>query len=177
MKTSESIKEIATALSKAQSEFEAITKDAANPFFKSKYATLDAIIKTVKPTLAKNGLSVTQGNETTESGIIVTTYLMHSSGEWVESELSMPVVKNDPQGYGSAITYGRRYAYSAILGVATEEDDDGNLATKNGSNAAPVVKKQIQYTPKLIKGEPCSECGAVGDYHRPGCALDPNMLN
>lgn len=176
MTTSESIKEIATALAKAQSEFEGIIKDASNPFFKSKYATLDNIVTTVKPVLAKYGLSVSQGNEPTESGIIVTTLLMHTSGEWLRSELSMPVVKNDPQGYGSAITYGRRYAYSAILGVATEEDDDANSAsTKNGTVSSPVKKIQSKYTPDPIMDatEPfvtCSHCHAPkGKPHATGC--------
>jgi hypothetical protein len=184
MTTSQSIKEIATALCKAQSEFKAVTKDANNPFYKSKYATLDNVIATVKPILAKNGLSITQGNDEAihEQEVLVITYLMHTSGEFIRSELTLPTVKNDPQGFGSAISYARRYAYASILGLATEEDDDGNLAsTKNGTVASP-VKAQLykaKYTPQPVKKatEPCSECGAVGDYHRPGCALDPNMPN
>lgn len=176
MQTSTSIKDIALALSKAQAEFPAISKDAKNPFFKSNYATLDKVIETVKPILAKHGLAISQGNEATESGLIVTTILMHISGEWIRSELSMPVVKNDPQGFGSTQSYGRRYSYASILGLATESDDDANSASqKNGSIATPVRKIQPKYT----KPDPimeatttkCPECGATGAYHRPDCSL------
>jgi len=178
MLKSDSIKELTAALSKAQSEFKPVVKNANNPFFKSTYATLDAVIDATKEALTKNGLAVIQGNEPTETGVIVTTFLSHSSGEWIESQLAMPVTKPDPQGYGSAITYGRRYALSAILNVASEEDDDANTAsTKNGTVASPVVKKQTQYTPDPIMDATrdaksvfrCPECGAMGKFHKPDC--------
>ena len=98
MTHSESVKELAVALTKAQGEFEAVSKDATNPFFKSRYATLDNIIDTLRPTLSKHGLAIIQGNEPTENGVTITTMLVHTSGEWVMSSLSMPVVKADPQG-------------------------------------------------------------------------------
>jgi len=163
---SDSIKELSAALSKAQSEFKPVVKNANNPFFKSTYATLDAVIEATKEALSKNNLSIVQGNEPTETGVIVTTLLSHASGEWIESQLAMPVTKPDPQGYGSAITYGRRYALSAILGVASEEDDDANTAsTKNGTVPSPVRKMQTKVTTT------CDVCHApAGKPHATGCA-------
>jgi hypothetical protein len=137
VKQSESIAKLAGALVKAQGELRAITKDGTNPHFKSKFATLDAIIAEVRPSLAANGLAVIQGAttpHTTESGIVtaftVETMLVHESGEWVLSAVVMPIIKADPQGAGAAITYGRRYGISALLSLATEEDDDGNAASQ-----------------------------------------------
>ena len=171
---SESLKELSTALSKAQGEFDGVTKDATNPFFKSKYATLDAVIKAVKPIMAKNGLAVIQGNELDQNGVVVTTLLTHSSGEWVESKLYLPVTKQDPQGYGSAITYGRRYALSAILGISSDEDDDGNTQSKpvvKATNATP-YQKPYQPQPLSTNGLSCKFCHApAGKPHASDCQL------
>jgi hypothetical protein len=124
-KKSESIKEIATALKDFQSQMVAIKKDSDNPFYKSKYADIASIIAEIKKPLADNGLSFSQfptgDNE-------ITTILMHTSGEWLEGTFRITPDKNNPQGIGSAITYGRRYALGAVLGLATE-DDDGESAT------------------------------------------------
>ena len=125
MNKSSSIKELATALNKVQSDLDTAKKDATNPFFHSKYLTLDGIISHIKPHLKDSGLSYVQGNSLTERGINIVTLLMHSSGEWIESVLPMPVAKTDPQSAGSAITYGRRYALASLFGIASEEDDDG----------------------------------------------------
>jgi hypothetical protein len=134
MRTSESIKEIATALCKFQAEVKNPSNSAVNPFFKSKYAPLNEILNDVRPLLAKHGLSVLQMPSSDGQDVIVTTLLMHTSGEWIEScPLTMRPVKNDPQGIGSTITYGRRYALSAILGISSEDDDDGNEASNRTS--------------------------------------------
>jgi len=126
-KTSESIGNIATALSQFQGEVQNPANIANNPFFKSKYAPLAEVLNTVRPVLAKYGLSVIQNTHNSDDKVYVHTLLMHKSGEWIESDpLELKVEKNTPQGVGSAITYGRRYALSAITGVASEEDDDGN---------------------------------------------------
>lgn len=143
MKKSESIKELATALSKAQGAMKGAVKDAANPFFKSKYADLASVWDACRSALEKNGLSVAQGLATSEQGKVrVTTLLMHTSGEWLESECEATPVKQDPQGFGSASTYLRRYGLQAMVGIAPE-DDDGEAATgRRPMTAGPVHPQQ-----------------------------------
>lgn len=128
MEKSQSIKSIAGALLLFQNKVGAVKKDAVNPFFKSKYASLNTIIEHINLPLSECGLSYAQFPD--ESGL--TTILMHSeSGEYLQSTYLMPVAKqNDPQAVGSAITYARRYALGAILGLAIDEDDDANAATQ-----------------------------------------------
>jgi len=129
---SEAINELATALAKAQGEMAHAAKDAENPHFKSKYADLSAVIDAARPHLAKYGLSVVQITDTDEAGsITLITQLNHASGQWVRSWYPVKPMKNDPQGLGSALTYSRRYSYSAMTGVAAAgEDDDGNAASE-----------------------------------------------
>lgn len=127
MQKSESIKELATALAKAQAKIENAVKNSANPHFKSKYADLAEVLNTVRPVLAEHGLSVAQFPSLDGSIASVETILMHSSGEWISSIASAPVSKQDAQGVGSATTYLRRYSLAALAGVA-QEDDDGNAA-------------------------------------------------
>ena len=119
------------ALVAAQGEFEAVEKSADNPFFKSKYADLPAIVRAASPILAKHGLAVTQMPGLEGDDDVLTTRLIHESGEWIESTMRLFLVKQDPQGQGSALTYARRYAYSAMLGIVTEADDDGNAASQS----------------------------------------------
>lgn len=129
-KKSETISKLAVALVKAQGEITAITKDGANPHFKSKYATLDNIIDETRPILARHGLAILQMPGGDGENVIMRTMLMHESGEWLETEpLVMRPAKNDPQGMGSCITYARRYSYSALLSISTDEDDDGNASS------------------------------------------------
>lgn len=130
MRSSDSIKALADALAKAQADIKAVGKDRTNPHFKNKYATLDAIMDAARPSLAKCGLSVVQGTEPHEGGVLVLTRLVHSSGEWMESGVLVPVDKQNAQGVGSALTYGRRYGVSAMLALATDEDDDGTAAAQ-----------------------------------------------
>lgn len=133
MNKSESIKELATALSKAQAEMANAKKDTSNTFFKSKYADLASVREASFPALTKHGLSVTQFAVPSEKEeVIIETMLMHSSGEWISGQMAVPVTKADAQGYGSAATYCRRYSLAAAVGIAPEEDD-GNAA----ANAAP----------------------------------------
>jgi hypothetical protein len=132
VRTSESIKEIAAALPKAQSAIKSASKDVTNTFFKSKYADLASVIDACRDALNAQGISMLQSVRATESGVAVETTLLHSSGEWISSELEMPVTKADAQGVGSAITYAKRYSLQALVGVPSE-DDDGNKAT----DAAP----------------------------------------
>lgn len=134
MRTSETITKIAPAVVAATSEMGPIAKDATNPAFRNKYATLDAIMEQVRPVLAKHGLAVLQGvhHPETVDGVLrsisVETRLLHTSGEWIASSVALPVEKVTSQGIGSATSYGRRYGLSAILGL-TADDDDGNAAS------------------------------------------------
>jgi len=125
MNKSDSIKELATALAKAQGEIENASKGSVNPHFKSKYADLAEVLNTLRPVFSKHGLSLSQF-PSFEGGIAsVETILMHSSGEWLSSVASAPVSKQDAQGVGSATTYLRRYSLAAVAGIA-QEDDDAN---------------------------------------------------
>ena len=139
MQKSESIKELATALAKAQGQLENASKSSTNPHFKSKYADLAEVINTVRPVFAEHGLSVMQC-PSFEAGVVsVETVVMHSSGEWMASTVSAPVSKQDAQGVGSAITYCRRYSLAAVAGIA-QEDDDAN--SEVGKAAKPVAKQK-----------------------------------
>ena len=122
------------AFVKFQSEFKGMKPDSSNPFFKSTYISLDGILETVRPILAKNGLAVIQ--EATGDGdyIFVKTKLIHESGEMIETEvLKMKPQKNDPQSMGSCITYSKRYQLAALLGICECIDDDANIATYGNS--------------------------------------------
>jgi hypothetical protein len=130
MKTSLEISKLAPALLKAQQAITFAAKDATNPHFKNTYANLESVIDAVKPALNANGIVFIQSFSPSESGKLnLTTRLMHESGEWLEDELTMPLQKNDAQGYGSAATYSRRYALAAITGLY-QADDDGTEAVK-----------------------------------------------
>lgn len=134
MNQSESIKELAGALNKAQSEMSGAQKVSNNPFFKSKYADLAEVINCAKDALHNNGLSISQFPITEDNKAGVKTILMHISGEYLCDTLLLPCAKQDPQGAGSAITYARRYAYQSVLGIPSE-DDDGNGVTINKTPA------------------------------------------
>lgn len=119
------------ALVKFNGEVETITKDAKNPHFKNKYASLDNIIEEIRPVLSKHGITVMQIPSGDGETVSMKTMLLHESGEWMESEpLVMRPVKNDPQGVGSCITYARRYSLCSMLSLSTGEDDDGNHASQ-----------------------------------------------
>jgi hypothetical protein len=131
MTQSETIAKLAEALAKAQGAMEGAVKDSANPYFKSKYADLASVWGACRKALSDNGLSVIQATAympESPDNIVVDTRLCHSSGEWIEGRIVMKPVKSDPQGIGSCLTYARRYALSAMVGIAPE-DDDGNAAS------------------------------------------------
>ena len=129
METSENINELASALSKAQGKITGALKDSSNPFFKSKYADLASCWDACRQHLADNGLCVIQ---TTLGGAsdpaTVVTRLIHSSGQWVQGRLTLTPKDNGPQAVGSTLTYARRYALAAIVGLA-QIDDDANAGT------------------------------------------------
>ena len=147
MKTSEAIGKVSAAFVAAQSDMNGLRKDGKNPFFSSNYITLDSILEYVRPILTAHGIALLQSNsgvlQNTDNeivGLTVTTRLQHSSGEWIENEVTLPVVARidrtgkaqplDPQSLGSGLTYGRRYALTALLGIGAEVDDDGNAASR-----------------------------------------------
>jgi hypothetical protein len=130
-------KSIAAAFVKAQADFGPALKSNTNPHFKSRYAGLDACIEAVIDALHKHGIALVQRTLPCESGVTVETVLIHSSGETLSGgPLHVPASKNDPQGYGSALTYARRYSLMATCGIAAE-DDDGNAASRPVTYAAP----------------------------------------
>jgi hypothetical protein len=138
MNKSESIKELACALAKAQGQMGGAHKGKANPFFKSVYADLSSVVTAIREPLSSNGLSFIQATEPSDKDEIrVITMLMHESGEWLSSTIAIPVSKADAQGYGSAITYAKRYGLQGLLGVPSE-DDDGNAAAKAKPAITPV---------------------------------------
>jgi hypothetical protein len=140
MNKSESIKNIAGALVKFQSSVSKVAKEANNPFFKSKYASLANILDTIQKPLSECGLAISQFPD----GNALTTILLHAdSGEWMESSYVMPVAKqNDPQAMGSAMTYARRYALGSILNLNIDDDDDGEKAMGRQ------IPKKDELTPK-----------------------------
>lgn len=144
MTRSDTISEIAKAIAKFQSVVPNVKKGSANPFFKSKYADLSAILDVIREPLHESGLSFIQF-PVGDGGL--TTIVMHTSGEFFEETFFMKPVDSKPQTYGSMITYMRRYALGAVLGIATEEDDDGNEASKPGAT------KRVPF-PKKEKEEP-----------------------
>jgi len=127
MEKSESLKELAIALCKFQSKVETIQKTAVNPFFKSNYANLSDILNVIRQPLVDNGLSFVQFPKGRYG---LETMLLHTSGEWMYESYEMEPTKKDPQGAGSVITYQRRYALGAILGLNIDNDDDGNKASE-----------------------------------------------
>jgi hypothetical protein len=130
-------KAIASAFVKAQADFNPALKTNTNPHFKSKYAGLDACVEAVIDALHKHGIGLMQRALPCESGVTVETVFIHTSGETMSSgPLHVPASKNDPQGYGSALTYARRYSLMAACGIAPE-DDDGHAASNPTSYTAP----------------------------------------
>lgn len=133
---------LAGAMAAAFGEIEAATKSANNPHFKTKYADITAVIEAIKPALINHGLFFTQHPKPSENGITVETFIHHANGESLSlGELFVPANKNDAQGFGSALTYARRYALVTAFGVPVE-DDDGNAAARGQSKGGAVSPSQ-----------------------------------
>lgn len=147
MKTSDTLSAIAPALVAALGEMEGAAKTAKNPHFRSSYANLEAVVDASRDVLSKHGLGVMQGaGHVVDGKLYLTTRIIHASGEWVESEFSIPLAKSDPQATLAALTYARRGALMAILGMPAV-DDDGETAMGRGS-AAPEPKGKSAYAAK-----------------------------
>jgi hypothetical protein len=137
MNKSDTLTKLAPALVKAQASMAGATKSAANPFFKSKYANLEEVIKVVKAAFAENGLSFVQFPVSGDGAAGVETIILHESGEFIGNEFLLKCAKADPQGMGSAITYARRYGLQSACGIPSE-DDDGNAASEPMSKARAI---------------------------------------
>ena len=155
MNTSPEINELAKALSAFQGTVQTVKKDSANPHFKSRFASLESAITTAAPQLAAHGLAVTQTLSWDGSNDLLTTTLMHTSGQWIVDGQRLFLNKEDAQSHGSAITYARRYSYLAILGLAPSDDDDGNAA------AASVQRRTTKATPVARPTQPVEQTTPV----------------
>lgn len=157
MDKSDNISELAKALHKAQGSIKTAIKDANNPFFKSKYADLGAIWDACRDALQSAGLSISQVPNADDDGKpVLDTILMHTSGQWISGKYPITPIKNDPQGVGSAITYARRYALQAIVGICADVDDDGEAALGRGTakkqtSTGEAYTKQPKWTPEQVK--------------------------
>lgn len=160
MAKSEQTNDIAAALAKAQAEMMPAIKDSANPFFKSKYADLTSVWSACRDPLTKHGLSVTQTTSCESDGkIMLITTLWHPSGQWIDSCLPVIPVKPDPQSLGAAITYARRFALCALVGICPE-DDDGNMASGKAviSQQVPAKISKEQFSSLSKKLDQVPQC-------------------
>ena len=168
MRTSETLEKIAPALILAQNNIKFAIENSVNPHLKNRYADLSSVIDAIKPALNHVQIVFMQMPEESEPGIVrLTTRLVHSSGEWIETTASCPMPKNDPQGFGSALTYLRRYSLSAICGLYAD-DDDGEMASQpsqtidiaaaikviNDATSMEDLRKRLLEASKICKGNP-----------------------
>lgn len=172
------MKNIATALVKAQKAFGPALKTSTNPHFKSRYADLSACVEAVIEGLNDNGIMLMQSCHESETGVTVETVFVHESGETISAgRLHVPASKQDPQGYGSALTYARRYSLMAACGIAPE-DDDGNASSQRKQTSAAIPESQIIDHITAIKdaknGKELKDA-----YHKAeeAAANDPNALD
>jgi hypothetical protein len=157
------MKEVASALVRAQKAFGPALKTNTNPHFKSKYADLAACVEAVIDALNANGIALIQRNVETDSGVCVETVFVHESGEMLSSgPLHVPAAKQDPQGYGSALTYARRYSLMAACGIAPE-DDDGNAGV-NGVQSERKEKDSKSDPKEITKAVKAGKAAAVAEH-------------
>lgn len=142
MKTSELVADIYSAFAKAQGEFKVARKDSDNPFFKSTYADFQSVVEAARPALAKYGLSFSQAATYVDGVWILTTRVSHLSGQWFESTYPLNPVKNDPQGFASAQTYGKRHSLQALLGIIASDDDDGEVSIGREPASPRIARKE-----------------------------------
>lgn len=175
------MKQIATALVKAQKAFGPALKTHTNPAFRSKYADLSACVEAVMDALNDQGIAMMQQTREDATGVTVETVFIHESGESISSgPLHVPASKQDPQGYGSALTYARRYSLMAACGIAPE-DDDGNAASKRKPDERTPVRMPENVLADWLAY--VGEAGSVGDLKKraaeaeTGAAADPDALS
>lgn len=162
MYQSESIGKLAEALAKAQSQFtfalKASTADMGVKGGRRKYADLQSVIDAIKPQLTAHGLAVVQATMPNPSGISLRTTLMHSSGEWIAGQIDLPIDRmGGIQGMGSALTYARRYALSAMVGIASDEDDDGEASMQAAKQYKKEQVQQVRQQAAANNPDPATE--------------------
>lgn len=143
MNQSESIKELATALAKAQGKISHAAKENRNQHFNSKYADLASVLDACREPLSENGLSVCQLPSKSDGAWVLITRLIHSSGEWIQGEAPILSSKQDAQGFGSGMTYARRYGLASVVGIA-QDDDDGNAASRPTQQKDAMPNKPVK---------------------------------
>lgn len=144
IKMSESVGKIMPAFLKAQKGFSAAVKESNNPYFKSKYADFNSVLDAVTNSLHANDIAFQQHPSSEEGKIGVTTLLLHSSGEWISSEFTMPVPKLSFQEAGQGITYARRYSLQAICGIGAEDDDGNTIKDAEDRRSAKKPKPSVE---------------------------------
>lgn len=161
----ERMNKIVPAFIAAKKDFSPALKDKTNPAFRSKYADLGACLEAVNDALLDNGIAIIQETFDCESGITVETVLMHESGETIRSgKLHIPAIKQDPQGYGSALTYARRYSLMAVCGIAPEDDDgnaSSNPATQQPSKPAGKKMHESEFDDHMAAMEASSDADSL----------------
>ena len=153
IRQSESIIKLSAAFVAAQAEMDHAARDSKNPHFRSSYASLSSCLDACRPALNKHGIAIMQGTARGEGRqIVVTTRLIHQSGEWMESDLSLTSDKDNAQGAGSAISYARRYALCGLVGIS-DVDDDGNEASRSSRKPEPPKPPPHQKHPSFAKDQ------------------------
>ena len=172
MNSSATVKELATALAIVQGQLTFAKKDSKNPFFKSNYADLESVWDACRSLLSDNGLAIMQfPGDYVDGNMTLTTVMTHSSGEWVAQNMSLPVSKPDAQGAGAAISYMRRYALAAIVGVV-QADDDGNSASEKATSVAQsATSQQIASINALIEQSGSDEAKLLAYFKKPSVML------
>jgi len=176
MKTSDSVSEIIKALIAAQKEIQHPSKNKVNPHFKNKYADLLAVIEAAAPVLNKHGILLSQTtrvyNNNAPYDVLLYTTLMHESGQYIESEYPVIPEKQNPQGWGIALTYAKRYALSSILGMAADEDTDGEYQATERNNNNNNIKPFVKNFPAPTE----EERAQIIDYAKKGDKLNCKKL-
>lgn len=157
---------LASAMALAFAEIEGAKKDASNPHFNAKFASLGSVMDAVKPALASHGLFFTQASHVVSDGVCVETIIHHASGETLScGQLYVPANKKDAQGFGSALTYARRYSLMTAFGVPTE-DDDGNAAVSSANNGNGHQAREAEARDAPFPPGPCKNKTALKDKGR-----------
>ena len=171
-------KTLLEALAAFQAEAPTLKKDSINPHFKSKFASLDGIVETIKPLLAKHGLVwVTLPGRDADGTPVLNYRLVHATseladpgtfrqGDWLGGSIPLLLTKNDPQGQGSAITYARRYALCAVLNLVADEDDDGNAGSQKRAVSRPVGLPVSDLAKVRLKVKEYADKGLPGERIR-----------
>lgn len=160
--TSPTTDKLDAAMAKAQGEIEAASKDKTNPAFRSKYADLTSVWAAIRPALTKNGISVTQWPVHSEDGRVHLVTRVAHAGEWIRCDFSLPTLKNDAHGHGSAVTYLRRFALSAAIGVVADDDDDGNAASEHKS-ATTTKAEPPKHPTKEMESKAADWVASIGE--------------